>query len=86
MEALPGGGTDGGPAWWRNQWRPCLVEDFCRWVDGARLSSDHHTQCHLPLNTATTNYQPLLIYQSTTSVLPHIKARLPLFVPDYESV
>ena len=27
MEALPGGGADGGPAWWRSRWRPCLVEE-----------------------------------------------------------
>ena len=36
MEALPGegadgGGAGGGPA----RWRPCLVEDVCREVDGA---------------------------------------------------
>ena len=27
LKALPGEGADGGPAWWRNRWRPCLVEE-----------------------------------------------------------
>ena len=34
LKALPGGGADGGPAWWRNRWRPCLVEELMEALPG----------------------------------------------------